>query len=104
MSEQEAQAQSVVREALRAGWGEAERRWPGINLAYEARRQSFVEGAEWERARHVPVEGDDEIPCAFQMEQCRCALPRGHGGLHECRRHRFSDRSLAALGGGDHAE
>lgn len=44
----------------------------------------------------------NESPCAFQMEQCRCALPRGHGGLHECRVHRFSDRPLAALGGGDH--
>jgi hypothetical protein len=90
MSEQEAQAQSVVREALRAGWGEAERRWPGINLAYEARRQSFVEGVAWERARH---DTEDVLAMLDYLNESGGISYDDYDRLHD---------AVAALGGGDH--
>jgi len=98
MSEQEAQAERV-REALRAGWGEAERRWPGINLAYEARRQSFVEGAEWERARHVPVEAKTEV------RRTVAAILVGNGiKPHDPAYYRLIDALSAAWVGGSDAD
>jgi hypothetical protein len=97
MSEQEAQAEAIeaVQRLAQAV----------INASSEDAHEAVHEDLATVEAvlRRVPVEVT-EIPCGFQMDQCRCALPRGHGGLHECRRHRFSDRSLAALGGGNHAE
>lgn len=43
----------------------------------------------------IPATVGVERRCAFSLDQwCLCDLPNGHSGLHECQRHRFTDRPL----------
>ena len=91
MSEQEAQA-------------EAERRYPAgiIGLVkYEDsdrdnERSAFREGAEWERARHVPVEGGGDTENVLAMLDDL----NESGGISYDDYSRLHD-AVAALGGGD---
>jgi hypothetical protein len=53
---------------------------------------------DFDVATHRPISPEPSAertgPCGFSLDQCRCDLPAGHDGMHECSNHRFSERPL----------
>lgn len=85
---------------------------PGIATIHACQKQAdgwLADAAQWQQRIDAIQRKLDEVikldkasepsaertgPCGFSLDQCRCQLPVGHDGMHECADHRFSERPL----------